>query len=144
VAIESPNPGASARTARTSFRPRRLHLILLLIAAIGVWVVVVFAGALGDVDHATARQQSIAAEAAALQARLDADHREQQIVQSDAFQRLQARAYGLGAQGEVVFTLPLDAPSPAPITPLGGDTPATTAESATTPLDAWLQILFGN
>ena len=143
VALESPNPGASARPPR-SFRLRRMHLILIAIGIVAVWLVFVFAHALGDVDQATARHQTVAAAAASLQAKLDADHRELEIVQSDAFQRLQARAYGMGAQGEVVFSLPQDAPSPAPITPLGGSATTRTASAPAAPLDAWLKLIFGN
>ena len=61
----------------------------------------------------------------------------------DGNQRMQARAYGLGAPGEVVFSLPQDAPSPPPITPLGART-TTHLGAADTPLDAWLKIIFGN
>ena len=151
VALETPNPGAGARPPR-SFRFRRVHLAVIGIAIVAVWLVLVFARALGDVDRATARQQGVAAAAATLQAQLDADKREQQIVQTDGFQRLQARAYGMGAPGEVVFTLPQDAPSPAPITPLGGSTGATSlpggsgasADAPSRPLDAWLRLIFGN
>lgn len=142
VALESRNPGATAR-GRSSFRPRRLHFVLIGIAIVAVWLVFVFARALGDLDRATARQQTIAAEAAVLEARLDADHREMQLVQTDAFQRIQARAYGLGEPGELIFTLPQD-PPPPPITPLGGTTPASATATESTPLDAWLYILFGN
>ena len=143
VALESPNPGASARPPR-SFRLRRMHLVLIGIAIVAVWLVFVFARAMGDVDKATARQHSIAAEAAALQARLDADHREQVLVQTDAFQRLEARAYGIGAPGEVVFSLPQDAPSAAPITPLGGAAASATSAAPVSPLDAWLKLIFGS
>ena len=142
VALDSPNPGASARPRR-SFKLRRIHLALTLLGIVAVWLVFVFAKALSDVDHATAIHQSIATETEALQQRLDADHREQEIVQTDAFQRMQARAYGMGATGEIVFTLPLDAPSPPPITPLGAAA-AKSASETVSPLDAWLQILFGN
>ena len=83
------------------------------------------------------------AEPATLQARLDADKREQEVVQTDAFQRMQARAYGMGVTGEVVFALPHDAPSAPPITPLGAGA-AKGAADAGSPLDAWLKILFGN
>ncbi len=142
VAIDGQNPGASARPSRPQFRPRRLHALLIVIAIVAVWLVFVFARSMGDVDRATARQHSVAAEAAALQVRLDADHREQLLVQTDAFQAIQARAYGVGAAGEIVFALPQDAASPPPITPLGATTVKDDA-AAESPLDAWLRILFG-
>jgi hypothetical protein len=122
---------------------RRLHIVLIAIAIIGVWLVFVFARALSDLDRATARQRTIAAEAATLEARLEADRREQEIVQTDAFQSILARAYGLGGPGEIVFSLPADAPSPAPITPLGGARQNQPADDSA-PLDAWLNIIFGN
>jgi hypothetical protein len=143
VALESPNPGASARPPR-SFRLRRVHLALIALAIAGVWLVFVFAKALGDVDHATAIHQGIAAETETLQARLDADRREQEIVQTDAFQRMQARAYGMGTTGEIVFTLSLDAPSAPPIAPLGASAARVAGDAGSSPLDAWLKILFGN
>src|SRR3954469_21571177 len=147
VALETRNPGGSAR-GRTPFGLGRLHFVLIGIAIVAVWLIFVFARALGDLDRATARQHSIATEAATLQARLDADHRELALVQTDAFQRLQARAYGLGGPGEIVFSLPQDAPSAPPITPLGGGqssaSDAQDATDATTPLDAWLKLLFGS
>lgn len=122
-----------------------MHLVLVALAVVSVWLVFVFARALGDVDRATARQAQITSEASTLQARLDADRRELQLVQTDAFQRLQARAYGLGAAGEQAFALAPGAPSPAPITPLGGARPAGSLDAPVqTPLDAWLQILFGH
>ena len=100
VALATPESRAeSGRAGPRGFRLRRLHLVLIGLAIIGVWLVFVFARALGDVDHATSRQQTVADEASALQARLDADRRELVLVQTDAFQRLQARAYGLGGRG---------------------------------------------
>ena len=113
-------------------------------AIIGVWLVFVFARALGDVNRATDKQQVIGAEAAILQQRLDADRAELFLVQTDAFQRLQARAYGMGGPGEVIFSLPQDAPLPQPIVPLGGVQSRSDEPAAVTPLDAWLKILFGN
>jgi hypothetical protein len=136
--------GRPVRSKR-SFRPRRLHAALIVLAVVGVWLVFVFGRALGDVDRATARQQTVATEAAALQARLDGDKRELVLVQTDAFQRLQARAYGLGAAGEQAFSLEAGAPSPPPITPLGQTSAADAGNAGVgTPLDAWLSILFGN
>src|SRR6478752_4367575 len=101
VALASPTtPAAAARSTedqnKRTFRPRRLHALLIGIGIVAVWLVFVFAKALGDVDRATAKHAAMAAEAATLQARLDADHRELALVQTDGFQRLQARAYGMG------------------------------------------------
>src|SRR3954451_11755969 len=146
VALANPDRRAATPRARQGrFRLRRLHLVLIGLAIVAVWLVFVFARALRDVGHATARHQTVANEASTLQARLDADRRELVLVQTDAYQRLQARAYGLGAPGELVFTLPQDAPSPPPITPLGaGQRSATSATDSATPLDAWLRLIFGN
>jgi cell division protein FtsB len=122
-----------------------MHLVLIGLGIIAVWLVFVFAGSIGDIDRATARQQQVTNEANTIQARMDADKRELAIVQTDAFQRLQARAYGMGATGETVFSLPSDAPLPPPITPLGASSAvASSATTPQTPLDAWLSLLFGN
>jgi hypothetical protein len=42
------------------------------------------------------------------------------FVRSDAFVQQAARQLGLGERGERAFRLPGDAPTPAPIAPLGG------------------------
>ena len=147
VALASTNErAADARPGRPSrFSLRRMHLVLIVVGVIAVWLVFVFAGSIGDLDRATARQQQVTTEANTIQARLDADKRELAIVQTDSFQRLQARAYGMGAAGEIVFSLPADAPSPQPITPLGASSAAaSSATTAQSPLDAWLSLLFGN
>ncbi len=41
------------------------------------------------------------------------------LVQTDAFQAMQARALGMGENGELVFALTADAPPPPQIVPLG-------------------------
>ena len=134
-----PRPGRSK-----GLRLRRTHVVLIVVGIIAVWLVFVFAGSIGDVDRATARQQQVTNEVNTIQARLNADKRELEIVQTDSFQGLQARAYGMGEPGEKIFSLPSDAPSPQPITPLGASSAAApNATTAQTPLDAWLSLLFG-
>ena len=134
-----------ARLRRVRSIPPRRLLLLLGLAIAAVWLVFVFAGSIADGDRATAREQQVAAEANAMQARLDADKQELAIVQTDAFQRIQARAYGMGGPGEIIFSLPSDAPSPPPVTPLGASSAdSASATAAQTPLDAWLSLLFGH
>jgi type II secretory pathway pseudopilin PulG len=139
-AADSPRKSSPGRTPRR-IKLTRTHLAIAVMAVIAVWLVIVFARAIADVNRATTLQQSVAAESAALTQQLAADRRELALVQTDAFQRIQARAYGLGESGERAFSLPADAPSPAPIVPLGST--STQADSPATPLDAWLMILFG-
>lgn len=122
------------------FRPGRAQLFAFGILIVAFWLVVTFGGTLGQLNNATQREQTAAAEAAALQLQLEAGRRELALVQTDAFQRLQARALGMGETGELVFTLASDAPPPA-IVPLGQ---RNTTSATQGPLEAWLELLFGS
>lgn len=121
-------------------RPGGMQLLALGILVVAVWLVVTFGRALGDLNDATLRQQAAAAEVGTLQAQLEAGRRELALVQTDAFQHLQARALGMGGAGELVFTLTSDAPPP-PIVPLGRRAVTSATQG---PLEAWLELLFGN
>ncbi len=114
-------------------------MVLGAILLVAVWLVLVFGRALTELNEATQRAAALTAESATLEAQLEAGWRELELVQTDAFQRLQARAYGMGGAGERAFSLAADAPSPAPIVPLGGE--STTVPR--TPLESWLRLLFG-
>jgi len=65
-------------------------------------------------------------------------------VQDDTYVGIAARSYGLGAKHEIPFVLAAGAPTLAPDAPgsaavrLGADT------SVRSPLDAWLDLLFGS
>jgi len=120
-------------------RPRRSQLATIVGVVVAAWIVLAFGRTLTTLNAATERQSQMAAEAAALVRRLDAGNREFALVQSDGFQRFQARAFGMGAPGEQVFSLDPDI-APPPIVPLGGPTTETLAQA---PLDAWLTLLFG-
>jgi len=120
-------------------RPGRIQIIAVLLVIAGFWLVIGFGRALGQLNDATQRQQTAAAETRTLQAQLDAGRRELMLVQTDAFQSLQARALGMGQNGELVFTLTADGPPPQ-IVPLGR---AAAPAAKQTPLEAWLELLFG-
>lgn len=122
-------------------RPGRAQVLLVALVVAGFWLVLVYGRALNQLNEATARQAVIAGETQALQMQLDADQRELRLAQTDAFQGLQARALGLGRNGELVFALASGAPPPAPIVPLGH---AAGPAAAQTPLEAWLKLLFGD
>jgi len=123
------------------FRPGRNHLALLAIVVIGAWVVVGFGRTITSMNAATDRQAALTAETRLLNAQLDAGERELDLVQTDGFQALQARAFGIGTTGEIAFSLATDAPPAPHIVPLGE---AGTAAEANSPLEAWLRLLFGD
>ena len=123
-----------------NFRPKRSQLVLLALAVLGFWLVIVFGRALTELNEVTARQALVTGETQALEARLDAGRRELELVQTDSFQGLQARSFGMGEAGEVVFTIQ-GRHTGLPIIPLGN---AAATVSAGSPLDAWLDLLFGD
>jgi len=117
------------------------QVAFLAIVAVAFWLVFVFGTTLQQLNEATAREAQVKAETAALQQQLTDDQRELQLAQTDSFKQLQARGYGLGAPNEVVFSLEAGAPPPPPLARLGAPS---VAEQPETPLDAWLNLLFGN
>lgn len=118
----------------------RRSLAGLMVALVLLWIVVVFAGAVADSATTSTRAEQVRAATAASAAKLEAERRELELVQTPAYIRLQARAYGYGGPGERVFFLQPGAPQPATLTPLGADPRRSTPRS---PLDDWLALLFG-
>jgi cell division protein FtsB len=123
------------------FKLRRGHVIALAVVAVAAWALLSFGRTITQLNAATDRESQLTDETTSLSAQLDASRREMELVQSEAFQQIQARAYGMGAPGEIVFALEPGAPSPVPVVPLGG---LATKASAQTPLDTWLRLLFGD
>ena len=122
-------------------RPRRAQILAVVLIVLAFWLLVTFGRALGQLNDATQRQAAAATETSALQAQLESGRRELMLVQTDAFQGMQARALGMGSPGEQIFALTTDAPPPPVIVPLGN----TGGEAAPqSPLAAWLELLFGN
>ncbi|MDQ3492015.1 MAG: hypothetical protein M3452_01985 [Chloroflexota bacterium] len=128
--------GGAIQAGRVSRRSLALSGSILLV----VWLVLVFGSALADVDAAERRAQQARADSAELQVRLEQGRAEIALLQTDAFLRLQARAYGMGERGERAFALEAGAPLIDPIVPLGTSSKPPAARS---PLEDWLQLFFG-
>ncbi len=141
ASLESQVAALGGPTGRRRLRIGLNQVVVVIIVVAAFWLVYVFGSAVQQLNDANAREQAVQAETTALQRRLAADQREPAIVQSVAFQQLQARAYGLGKPGEQVFSLETNAPSPAPLPELGS---AATSPVPETPLNAWLSLLFGD
>ena len=103
-----------------------------------------FVRQVGEASAASDRAEELRAANAALRdevARLQGDLNH---VQDERFIQLEGRAFGLGAKGELPFALAAGAPD------LSEDAPGSAAvrlgapAKPDNPLDAWLEVLFGN
>jgi hypothetical protein len=120
-------------------RPRRLSIYVVIAVVVAIWVVLSFGRALVTLNEANERAAALREEKHALEMRLAQGQAEMELAQTDAFQRMLARSMGMAPAGEQAFALEEGAPPP-PVVPALGVDPA--AERA--PLDAWLELLFGD
>ena len=125
---------------RRGFLERRGAAALVFGLFVAGGLVFVFAGTLARATELEEQAARARADVAALEARVQAGRAEVEFLKSDPFLEQQARALGYGTRAEQRFRLPDDAPSPPPLTPLGASPPATAGGS---PLEAWLELLFG-
>jgi len=102
-----------------------------------------FVRQVGEATAATERAAAMRAGNETLRAEVARLERDLGRVQDERFIKLQARAYGLGGPKEIPFALAAGAPA------LPGDAPGSAsvrlgAQAPTaSPLDAWLDLLFG-
>jgi cell division protein FtsB len=118
----------------------RRHAALAGAGLVAGWVLLIIVGAVLDSSAATERAAALRAENGELARRLEASRREVDLVRSEAYARLEARAYGMGRNGERAFSLQPGAPPPTPIRALGADP---RDELPSSPFDDWLELLFG-
>jgi hypothetical protein len=102
-----------------------------------------FARQVGEAAAATDRAEDLRAANAALRQEVEGLQSDLNRVQDPRFIKLAGRAFGLGGPGEIPFALAADAP------PLAADAPGSAsvrlgaAPHVTSPLDAWIEALFG-
>ena len=128
----------------SSLRRGPLHGRRAAAAVFGLFVaaglVLVFSGTLARSTDIAAEATRLQAEIAVLEARVAAGADEIAFFETDDSVPWQARVQGYGGPGETLFSLQENAPSPEPIPPLGG---RTEQRQASSPFDAWLELLFG-
>jgi cell division protein FtsB len=113
------------------------------IVALAAWIVVAFAGQAAAASQATADVAADRARNAAAAAETEALRRELELVTQERWVLQQARAYQLGSRKERPFALAPDAPSLQPEAPGSPARRVGAAEAGPTPLEAWLEVLFG-
>jgi hypothetical protein len=121
----------------------RRQVGMVLGAIVAIWIIAVFARQVGEASAASTRAQEMAENNAALGAQNAAGERELAFIQRQEYILQRARAHGLGEAREIPFTLAPDAP------PLPPDAPGSAAvrlgapTDRVTPLERWLEVLFG-
>ena len=138
---EAPVPRLDPARLPSPITRRRAALVAggLVVA----WLVIAFGRQVGDASAASSRAADLRATNDSLRADLAALQADLQRVQSDQYVGVGARGYGLGKQHEIPFTLAAGAPTLVPDAPgsaslrIGGQPPSRS------PVEAWLDLLFG-
>jgi cell division protein FtsB len=137
-----PAPPSSSPGASISLTSRRLAL--LVGGLVALWLVGVFARQVGEASSAANQADQMRVRNEAMARDIASLEQELKLIQQPAFVSQMARGYLLGSPREIPFTvdssaapLPADAPGSIGIKP---DPPAQVAS----PLESWLQALFGS
>lgn len=140
AAPEGPLPDPSS-LPMLGIAPRKLATVGA--AVVLAWLLISFGRQVAEATATSARADDLRSQNAALAIEVEALQEELQTIQEQRFIDQAARAYRLGSPNEIPFALEADAP------PLPADAPgsaaarlgAPTAERS--PLDTWLEVLFG-
>jgi hypothetical protein len=117
---------------------------MLVSGLFALWLIGVFARQVGEASAASAQADQLKARNAAISRDIQSLDRELALIKQPAFVAEMARGYLLGSPGEIPFVVDPNAP-PLPSDAPGseGIQPAPPARPAT-PLDSWLQAIFGS
>jgi hypothetical protein len=102
-----------------------------------------FVRQVGEASAATDRAEDLRAANAALRDEVAGLERDLDHVQDPRFIKVAGRAFGLGGPGEIPFALAAGAPQLAADAPGSASVRLGAVPSAASPLDAWLEVLFG-
>jgi hypothetical protein len=120
----------------------RRRAAIVLGALLAAWVIILFARQVSEASAATGHAEEMVAENAARRSEIAGLERELQRIQQTRYVVQQARGYGLGEPKEIAFTLGAGAPSLPPDAP-GSAAVRVGAGDGSTPLESWLNLLFG-
>jgi cell division protein FtsB len=121
----------------------RRRVGIAVTALLAIWIVISFAGQASEAARAADRAVQEQATNEALAAHVAALRDELSLVQTQRWILQQARAYGLGSTSERPFEIAANAPSIAPDAPGSPARRLGSVVERPSPLDAWLDALFG-
>jgi len=110
---------------------------------LAAWVLVSFAGQVSEAASASARVAEQRTANATLRTEVEALQQELATIADQRWILQQARAYQLGGREERAFRIAPDTPSLPPDAPGSAATRVGATVEATTPLESWLEVLFG-
>jgi len=136
--------GQSPALQAPSISFTRRRLALLVAGLFVLWLVGVFARQVGEAASAADQADQMKLRNAAMRDDVASLDRELTLIRQPAFTSQMARAYLLGTAREIPFTIDPKAPAlPANAPGSVGIKPSVQSQQ-TSPLDSWLQALFGS
>ena len=121
----------------------RRRLATIAGGLVAAWLLNAFSRQVGDASAASNRAAELRTTNASLRSELTALQADLRRVQAPEFVNLEARAYGLGAKHEIPFALAADAPALAANAPGSAAVRLGAPALPSSPLEAWLDLLFG-
>ena len=144
VGLPPPGPTGEAALAGlpiTAITRRRIGWVGA--ALVTLWVLALFVRQVSDASAAQHRADDIRRDNDVLAAEVQALDAERELLQTPAYIAFEARAYGFGESRERRFVLAPGAPSLAPDAPGSAGLRVGRVAESSTPLESWLEILFG-
>jgi cell division protein FtsB len=139
---DSAKQSSSAPGPTVSFTRRRLALLVAGLFAL--WLVGIFARQVGEASSAASQADQMRTRNAAMERDVASLEQELKLIKQPAFVSEMARGYLLGSPREIPFTLDPKAPAlPADAPGSVGIKPEIPVKQQS-PLDSWMQVLFGS
>jgi cell division protein FtsB len=110
---------------------------------VSAWIVIIFARQTGDAATAASRVDQMVEENRALAAEVASLQQELTTIEQPAYIGQQARAYRIGTDKEVPFTMDRSVAPPGPDAPGSAALSLGARDRTMTPLESWLSLLFG-
>ncbi|HYL39910.1 MAG TPA: hypothetical protein VET90_01245 [Candidatus Binatus sp.] len=138
---EAAGPRAAGSKAPAPISRRRAAIVAA--GLVVAWLVIAFGRQVGDASAASSRAAELRALNDGLRSDLAALQADLQQAQSDPYVGVAARGVDLGKRHEVPFTLAAGAPTLPPDAPGSAALRVGGQPARPSPLEAWLDLLFG-
>jgi hypothetical protein len=122
----------------------RRRLALIVAGLFALWLVGVFARQVGEASSAASQADLLRSRNAAMESDVAALEQELKLIKQPEFVSQMARGYLLGSSSEIPFTVDPNAPALPADAPGSAGIKSDLRTQPSSPLDTWLQVLFGS